>query len=132
MIDNWPLPQLKKLAGTLTIHSVNAVSEFSAEIIVRSKAFGWIKFTIELSPQLPHHPTTMKAETIARFWIQGKTDEGERRYCLFGSGGTFLAMIAVYPGNDLAVVAATNIGLPAMPIFEKVRDAIFRRMKQGF
>lgn len=72
--------------------------------------------------------SALKAETVPRFWRGGKTDDGERRYGFFGSGGTFMAMIAVYPDSDLAIVAATNYGLPAMSYLEKMRDAIHRRL----
>jgi CubicO group peptidase (beta-lactamase class C family) len=72
--------------------------------------------------------STLKAEIIPRFWKEGKTDDGERRYGFFGSGGTFMAMIIVYPDSDLAIVAATNYGLPAMSYLKKMRDAIHRRM----
>ena len=71
---------------------------------------------------------TLEAETVPCFWRVGETDEGERLYSHFGSGGTFMAMIAVYPDSDLAIVAATNYGLPAMPFLTKMRDAIRRRL----
>jgi hypothetical protein len=70
----------------------------------------------------------LKAETVPRFWKEGKTDDGERRFGFFGSGGTFMAMIALYPDRDLAIVAATNYGLPAMSYLERMRDAIHQRM----
>jgi CubicO group peptidase (beta-lactamase class C family) len=72
--------------------------------------------------------SALKAETVSCFWREGKTDEGERRYCFFGSGGTFLAMVAVYPDSDIAIVAATNFGLPAMPFLKEIRDAIYNRI----
>ena len=74
---------------------------------------------------------SLKLETLPRFWREGKTEEGKRRYGFFGSGGTFMAMIAVYPDDNLAVVAVANIGLPAMESFEKMRDAIYYRMIQA-
>jgi len=74
---------------------------------------------------------SLKPETVPRFWRKGETEEGKRLYGFFGSGGTFMAMIAVYPDDNLAVVAAANIGLPAMESFEKMRDAIYYRMIQA-
>ncbi|MBN1272745.1 MAG: beta-lactamase family protein [Candidatus Aminicenantes bacterium] len=73
---------------------------------------------------------SLKPETVPRFWREGKTEEGKRLYGFFGSGGTFIAMIAVYPDDNLAVVAAVNIGLPAMESFKKMRDAIYHRKSQ--
>jgi CubicO group peptidase (beta-lactamase class C family) len=71
---------------------------------------------------------TLKADTVPRFWRPGKTEDGAPMYGFFGSGGTFMAMITVYPDNDLAVVAATNIGLPALPYFKGMRDAVYRKL----
>lgn len=71
--------------------------------------------------------TSLKAETVPRFWRGAETDDGERKYGFFGSGGTFMAMIMLYPDSDLAVVAAANIGLPAMPFFEKMENAVHER-----
>lgn len=73
----------------------------------------------------------LKPESVSRFWRSGATDAGEPRYTIFGSGGTFMAMIALFPQSDLAVVAAANCGLPVMPYFEKMRDAIHRRITQA-
>ncbi len=78
---------------------------------------------------LNNRDSTLKAETVPRFWRGGKTGEGERRYGFFGSAGTFMAMIMVYPDSDLAIVAATNFG-PAMSHLERMRDAIRRRITQ--
>ena len=72
--------------------------------------------------------SALKPETVPRFWRAGKTDDGKHMYGFYGSGGTFLAMIMLYPEDDLAIVAATNYGLPAMPFLKKMRDAIHRRM----
>lgn len=79
---------------------------------------------------LSNRDSSLKAENVSRFWREGKTDDGERRYGLFGSGGTFMAMIMLYPESDLAIVAATNYGLPAMSYLEKMRDAIRRRIME--
>lgn len=73
---------------------------------------------------------SLKAETVPRIWRGDRTVEGERRFCFFGSGGTFFAMVALYPDSDLAVVAATNCGLHAWPFMEKLRDAVYERMKR--
>lgn len=72
---------------------------------------------------------SLRAETVPRFWRGERTVEGERRFCFFGSGGTFFAMVALYPDSDLAVAAATNCGLHAWPFMEKLRDAVYERMK---
>jgi CubicO group peptidase (beta-lactamase class C family) len=73
----------------------------------------------------------LEVESVLRFWRAEETDKGERRFGFFGSGGTFMAMIAVYPDSDFAIVAATNYGLPAMPVFERMRDSIHKRMRQA-
>jgi CubicO group peptidase (beta-lactamase class C family) len=62
-------------------------------------------------------------------WVVNKEDEGERRDGHEGTAGTFFAMVQLYPNEDLAVVAAANIGPPAAPYLRKMRDAIHRRMK---
>ncbi|MFC1636878.1 serine hydrolase domain-containing protein [Planctomycetota bacterium] len=83
----------------------------------------------------------LKAETIRRLhtpvpgehymggWVVNKEDEGERRDGHEGTAGTFFAMVQLYPNEDLAVVAAANIGPPAATYLRKMRDAIHRRMK---
>jgi CubicO group peptidase (beta-lactamase class C family) len=78
---------------------------------------------------------SLEAGTIPRFWREGKAGNGERMFCFFGSGGTFFAMIALYPDSGLAVVAAANCGLYAWKYMEKMRDAIHRRLvdcSEGF
>jgi CubicO group peptidase (beta-lactamase class C family) len=72
----------------------------------------------------------LEAETVPRFWRAGETDGGERRFTFFGSGGTFLAMIALYPDSDIGIVAATNCGTSTMSILESMRDALHRRLKK--
>jgi CubicO group peptidase (beta-lactamase class C family) len=89
------------------------------------------RFATFLLRVLDGRDSSLKAETVPRFWRVGKTDEGEGRYCFFGSGGTFFAMIALYPESDLAVVAAANSGLHAWPFMEKLRDAVYQRMKKS-
>ncbi len=83
----------------------------------------------------------LKAETVRRLhtpapgehymggWVVNKEDEGERRDGHEGTVGTFFAMVQLYPNEDLAVVAAANIGPPAAPYLRKMKDAIHRRMK---
>ena len=83
----------------------------------------------------------LKAETVRRLhtpapgeqymggWVVHKEEEGERRDGHEGTAGTFFAMVQLYPNEDLAVVAAANIGPPAAPYLRKMRDAIHRRMK---
>lgn len=83
----------------------------------------------------------LKAETVRRLhtpalgqhymggWVVNKDGEGERRDGHEGTAGTFFAIVQLYPNEDLAVVAATNIGPPAAPYLRKMRDAIHRRMK---
>lgn len=77
---------------------------------------------------LAGNESTLRAETVPRFWKSGAAEHGERMFSFFGSGGTFMAMIALYPDSDLGIVAATNYGLPAMPFLEKMRDAIHQRL----
>jgi len=86
------------------------------------------RFAVFLLNVLDGGDSTLSPETLARFWRAGETDEGERTYGFFGSGGTFMAMIALYPDSDLAIVAAANYGLPMMPFFEKMGEAIHERM----
>lgn len=74
---------------------------------------------------------SLEAGAVPRFWRVGQTASGERMFCFFGSGGTFFAMIALFPDSDLAVVAATNCGLHAWSYMEKMRDAVHGRMKSS-
>ena len=74
---------------------------------------------------------TLKAETLRRFRQGKKADARKREYCAFGSGGTFYAMLAVYPDSGLGIVAAANCGDHALPFLKKLRDAIHRRMTQA-
>jgi CubicO group peptidase (beta-lactamase class C family) len=69
----------------------------------------------------------LDAETLQRYWRAHELENGGTAHTFFGSGGTFLAMVAIYPQSDLAVVAATNYGLPAMPYLKAMRDAIHNR-----
>lgn len=69
----------------------------------------------------------LDAETVSRYWRATETEEGPL-YGFYGSGGTFLAMIMLYPDSDLGIVAATNHGLYANPFLEMMRDAIYQRM----
>jgi len=41
-----------------------------------------------------------------------------------------MAMVAVYPDDDLAIVADANLGLSAMEPFRIMRDAVYHRMAQ--
>jgi CubicO group peptidase (beta-lactamase class C family) len=68
----------------------------------------------------------LTAETFQHLW-----DKSSGSCCYLGSGGSFFAMLAVYPERNVAVVAATNVGLPAWPHFERMRDAIFERPEEG-
>jgi len=72
----------------------------------------------------------LEAGTVRRFWNSSDIENGDPSFGFFGSGGSFFAMIAVYPESDLAIVAATNCGLHAWPFFEKMRDAIHERAAQ--
>ena len=83
----------------------------------------------------------LKTETVRRLhtplpgehymggWVVNKEDGGERRDGHEGTAGTFFAMVQLYPNENLAVVAAANIGPPAAPYLRKMKDAIHRRMK---
>lgn len=83
----------------------------------------------------------LKTETVRRLhtplpgehymggWVVNKEDGGERRDGHEGTAGTFFAMVQLYPNENLAVVAAANIGPPTAPYLRKMRDAIHRRMK---
>jgi len=70
---------------------------------------------------------TLGAGTVRRFWRSKKTASGDCSLVAFGSGGSFLAMVALYPQRDLAVVAAANYGPAGLPYFKAMRDAILRR-----
>ena len=70
--------------------------------------------------------STLDAEAVAQYWNAADTEEP--LYGFYGSGGTFLAMIMVYPERDLGIVAAANHGLHAMPYLTKLRDAVYERM----
>ena len=70
--------------------------------------------------------STLNAESVGRYWKAAETKEPQ--YGFYGSGGTFLAMIMLYPDSDLGIVAAANHGLYAMPFLEKLRDAIHQHM----
>ena len=76
------------------------------------------------------HDKTLDAEALRRYWREHELENGGTAHTFFGSGGTFLAMVAIYPESDVAVVAATNCGLPAMPYLKAMRDTIHRRVSQ--
>jgi len=73
----------------------------------------------------------LKAATVQRFWRSSKTATDGRAFFAFGSGGSFLAMVALYPECDLAVVAAANYGTAGLPFFKRMRDAVLRRYTSG-
>jgi CubicO group peptidase (beta-lactamase class C family) len=50
------------------------------------------------------------AESVQRFWGSEKSENGEDRLLVFGTGGTFFAMAAFYPKSNYALVAVTNCG----------------------
>lgn len=68
------------------------------------------------------------AETVQRFWGSEKTKDGKEWLCAFGTGGTFVAMMVLYPETDVGIVALTNCGHHAMPYLKKLRDALHKRM----
>lgn len=83
----------------------------------------------------------LKAETIRRLhtppkegypyaggWGIDEIEVGEHLHGHLGSGGTFLAMVALYPESDLVIVAAANCGQSATPYLKKMRDAIYQRV----
>ena len=63
-------------------------------------------------------------------WHVGKTDEGEAMHWHGGGSGIFVAHITLYPDTNLAIVMATNRFASVVPYLTKMRDAIYRRMKQ--
>lgn len=85
----------------------------------------------------------LKADTVRRLhtppgdgftasgWEIRETDEGEPFHEHTGTGLSFYVWIAIYPERDLGIVLAANCGLPAKPFLRKIKDAIYRRMKQG-
>jgi CubicO group peptidase (beta-lactamase class C family) len=73
---------------------------------------------------------SLAPETVSRFWSAAEIDNGKRLFDHLGSGGTFLAMIAVYPDDDMAVVAAANIGLSAWEAFKKLRNSVYHRLTE--
>jgi hypothetical protein len=63
-------------------------------------------------------------------WGIREDEEGKRRHGHEGMGGTFFAEITLYPATDLAIVAAANCGPSVEPFFEKMKEAILRRVTQ--
>ena len=75
------------------------------------------------------HTPSVDGHPYAGGWGIHETDGGEQLHGHLGSGGTFLAMVALYPESNLGVVAVANCGQVATPHLKKMRDAIHRRMR---
>ena len=85
----------------------------------------------------------LRAETVLRLhtppkgghymggWGIREDENGRRRHGHQGTGGTFFAEITLYPDADLAIVATENCGPTVEPFFNKMKEAIFRRVTQG-
>lgn len=92
------------------------------------------------------HDGLLKAATVRRLhtppqgidsdyacgWHVGKTDEGESMHWHGGGSGIFVAHITLYPDSDLAIVMATNRFASVLPHLMKMREAIYRRLKEAF
>ena len=70
--------------------------------------------------------SALDAETVNHYWTAAESEE--RKYGYYGSSGTFLAMIMLYPDSNFGLVAATNHGLYAMPSLKKIRDVIHQQL----
>lgn len=76
-----------------------------------------------------HEPATEGGQIsgYACGWGCKLTPDGEPYQWHNGSGGTFFALVTIYPESDLAVVSASNVGLVANDYQEALHAALFAR-----
>ncbi len=61
-------------------------------------------------------------------WAIARTESGRPEHWHSGSGGSFFAVVSIYPEDDLAIVVLTNYGLPAEASLYQMMQAIYERL----
>ena len=76
-----------------------------------------------------HEPPSQDdpARGYACGWGRALTPEGRAYQWHNGSGGTFFALVTIYPASDLAVVSASNVGIVADGYHEALHEALSTR-----
>jgi CubicO group peptidase (beta-lactamase class C family) len=73
-----------------------------------------------------HLHTPAEGEHYMGGWVVRESDGSHGHE---GTAGTFFAEMTLYPADDLAIVAAANCGPFVAPFFEKMKEAVRRRMR---
>jgi CubicO group peptidase (beta-lactamase class C family) len=60
-------------------------------------------------------------------WAITRTRSGKPEHWHSGSGGSFYAVVSIYPDDDLAIAVLTNYGLPAEAPLYQMMEAFYER-----
>lgn len=128
-IDGWVLGEINYAGPAGNIHC--SIEDLAKFVMLHLKGLKGDNSLLQTKTIQRLHTPVFAGHRYAGGWGSSYTDEGEVLYGHFGSSGTFLSMVAIYPESDLGIVAAANCGQVATPCFRKMRDAVHSRMKDG-